>query len=424
MTALVYFTIMVLGVVSAVAGYAGISIALPHDSLWWKLFAALVASAIGLAIGAFWHLAFAAALKPEQQKLRKAAWAVVFGGCMVIGGISAFWHVAALGAPLAYTAAIYKTLTQAEQALAWLGTARNGYRNLLPRLSSFQTEVANLAACEAESGCVTGTAGTRGVYGTLNGLAGKLDGVVKSLQAVDAKFDTRTADGQKCLADLRTTMAAGAEADGGTAKASAAFDCVNAVIAEIDGKGQIERIAQEMDSLTAGLVVPVTIKTDAQKQAVENILASLKDRADAIARDARGAISEAPTPVIALDRMSPMQVVVVHWEAIAPAWATALALDMFPAVLLAFQSIIVASRRELPDGDQQKYTIADIVEVAKLSRVVDKAVAPEPRDDKPAVIDGTARRAGRIAYHTDGEEPDYTLEELDIGEDNGPRGSG
>jgi uncharacterized membrane protein SpoIIM required for sporulation len=420
MNPLTSFCILILGATSTVAGYAGLSVTLPHDSIWFKLFSALIAAAIGVSVATFWHMAFEAVLKVMQRKRQYAAWFIVFVGCIMITLISAYWHVAAIGGPAAQTAAIYDGLKQGETALAKAGESRNRYRGFTSRLSGLDSEIGNLMECEASNGCVSGSAGTKGVYGTLQTLQGKVSGIVQSIAANDERFEARMEEGGKCLAEFRSAMSSGVEADGGAAKASTAFDCLNSVIADIDGNGQLERIASEMDGLTSGLVVPVSIKTPAQKQAVDNILSGIRDRSSGIAKDARAGIQPGASTVVSLERMSAMKAVVVYWDAILPAWATGIALDLLPVLLLAFQGIIVGSRRALPDASTHEFTAGDLVKAMATVSTLQQAAMPKPAD---APIKAKSNRpvdktATTIAYRNDPNDPSYWQEDVSVYEDD------
>lgn len=420
MNARIAFCILILGATSAVAGYAGLNISFPHDSLWMKLFAALIAAAIGVAVATFWHIAFQVVLKVIQRRLQFLAWAVVIVGCLAITGMSAAWHVAAIGGDAALTAAIYETLDAGETALSDNARSRNGYRGFQSRLSGFYDEVGSLAACEDAIGCITGTPGKQGVYGTLIGMQGKIEGIIKAIAEDDRLSDTRLAEGRKCLADFRAVLSAGTAGGDGSAAASAAFDCVNAAVGAIDGNGQLERIAQEMDSLTAGLVLPVSVKTAAQKQAVENILASLRERAASIAADARKAVTPATIGTISLERMSAMKAVIVYWDEIVAAWVTGIALDLIPVLFLAFEAIRVTSTRALPDADTE-ISITEAIQTRKALNALEVAMMPKASiSEYQKTIEATAEPSRTVPFYADDNSPPYHEEEIEYREEDAP----
>lgn len=425
MDAGIRFCILILGAVSTVAGYVGLTTAMPHDGFWWKAFAAIIAVAIGVAVATFWRVAFEVTIRVIQQRFQTMAWLTVVAGCFIIAGMSAWWHAAAIAGGAAKTAAIHETLADAEGALAKAEQSRTGSRAMLARVETLAQEVGAMAACERDSGCVTGSAGAKGVFGLLSGLRDKAEGIAQSVRNTDARFDQRLAEGKACLAEFRAAPSRGAEAGGDESNASSAFDCINAVVAEIDGNAQLERIAQDMEALTTGLVVPATIRSDAQRQAVANILAGFGERAKVIAADARAAIRPSDIAPITLNRMSAMKGVIVYAAEIAPALATALALDFFPVLLLLFKAIGVASTRARPDAELQAFTAAELLKAFEIFAVMREAGARNLTVPHPimgtAIDTGTTTPAkNRITYANEDGEGDYVEEDIDIVLDDAP----
>lgn len=193
MDAGIRFCILILGAVSTVAGYVGLTTAMEHDGIWWKAFAAIIAIAIGTGVATFWRVAFEVTIRIIQRRFQTMAWVTVIVGCLIIAAMSAWWHAAAIAGGAVRTAAIHETLTDSETALARAEQSRAPYQAMLGRVETLAAEIGTMATCEREAGCVTGSPGPRGVYGLLSGLRGKADAIARSVRDADARFGARSA---------------------------------------------------------------------------------------------------------------------------------------------------------------------------------------------------------------------------------------
>lgn len=391
--------------VSVGASYAGLTESITQDTFWWKLLCGGIAGASGVAIYAFWDAAFEAATKPEQFKFRSAGWISTIVGAFFLIGMSSWWNVAAIGGSTVKMAALYEASRKVEQSFAKTLHKNTDYRSYISRLEGLSGEIANLADCEYKSGCVTGTPGKSGVYQMLRQMHSKTNNIVSSINTMDGKLVSRGDDANKCLSEMRkvrTTNSTSAEET--TDKASRSFDCVNTAMADIAGNGQLERIAQEMESFTAGIIIPVSIKSEKQRQAISNILAGITKRASAISKDARAAIKPADFEPVSVPRMSAMKAVVVYYDSVLPAWITGVGLDLLPLILLSFQSTLAASERSRPDNQARDWTIADFLEVRDLGKELLKDWPPEtaPRDtSRGKKTDIIITPTARIDFETD-----------------------
>ena len=406
--------LLIIATVSTVANYAGLGQTVPQDSLWWLLFCAAIAVAVGAAIYGFWQAAFEAVVSPPQFRLRGAGWiATLVGGAFILG-ISSYWNVTAIGGTAAQRAALQSIVTRAEEAVVGAIGVHTGYRSHLPALRSFSDDIGGLAECEARSGCITGSAGRSGVYETLGQLQAKVDSLITSTDGADAALSARARENEACLSDLRQALA-NDDADA----VSGAADCVNAILADISGNGLSSRIADAMASFSAGVVIPVSVTSNAQRQAVANILEGLQARADAIGTAARASTGNAAPELLTLARMSPMKAVVVHWDAIIPSWITGIVLDLFPLILLSFAANIAASRRLRPDAQWHAFTAGDLLTAARILGHL-KAQTEAKVDTGPEVLQPLLpdRSPNGIVYRTDRSgEPDYWYEDVDVREE-------
>lgn len=398
--------LLFLAAVSTIVSYAGLNTSIPQDSLWWKLLCAAIAVAVGVAIYVFWKAAFDAAVKPPQFKNRSAGWLATAAGSFFLLGMSSWWNVAAIGGHEAMRAGMFETLRGIETTfVSETGKAAN-YRPFIGRINTLAADLRQLADCERQSGCVSGSGGDGGVSATLAQLASNAEKLGASLNDADTGLADEAGKGRACLAEMRTRL----DANAGMSAVAEPLDCVNASMAAIAANGQLARIAQEFGAFTAGLVVPATVRTDTQKAAVANILASINTRAGAIAKDAGAAATGELPAAIGLPQMSAMKAVVHYWDSILPSWITAIALDLLPLVLLSFSATIAASKREQPDmpGD---ISLAEALRTARALDDLDAARKPKSVQAPYSV----APEPLRIAYRPEDTDPVSWDEWVEIG---------
>ena len=360
--------------VSVAASYAGLSVSLDTDSIWWLLLSGMVAGASGIAIYAFWDGAFKAVTKPEQFRFRSAGWTATFAGAFFLLGMSSWWNVAGLGGNVAKKAALYSTVTRAERSFVHARQNGGGYQVFIPRLEALDQEIDGLAQCEGSVGCITGSPGKQGVYQTLIQLRDKIRAIIASLKSADEALKSRTKEGENCLSEMREKLNANRDIKKTTNEVSDSIDCINGVIGDIDGNDQLGQISQDMINFTSGLVLPLSIRSDKQKQAVAKILDALKERGEQIAKDAMSAIKPSDTEPVSLPRMSAMKAVVVYYDSVLPSWITGIGLDLLPLILLWFQSTLVASRRSAPNPKAYDLSVGELIEALRVLKDLNDAV--------------------------------------------------
>ena len=409
--------LFVISGVSVAASYAGLDASIAIDNLWWKLLSALIAGATGVAIFTFWKGAFDAATKPDQFRFRSAGWIATFAGILFLIGMSSWWNVAGIGGPEANRAAIYDTSRQAELGLAKTVHQSTAYRGFLFRLESLAGEISNLASCESRTGCITGSPGKQGVYQTLVQMKSKMNNIIASIKSADSKLDARAQDGQKCLAEMRSALSNESLVKESANAVSKSIDCINSTMADIAGLDQLGRIAQELTSFTSGLVLPVSIRSDAQRQAVANIFKGIAKRAGFIAANAREEMKPAKFKAISLPRMSAMKAVVVYYDSVLPFWITGVGLDLLPLVLLSFASTLTASNRSRPDAPARNWTIHDYLQVRDLENLIEAerfATGAANAPSSPQQGDSETLLQ-RIGYKEDESDvPDFWYEDIEF----------
>lgn len=349
----------IVATVVGVANYKGLTQLFPDD---WsnKVYATIIAFAVAAVTFAFWHAAFSTAPLLGRFVDRLRAWVVTFLACAFIIGFSAYWSVISLGGQAAMNFGYAEVISSGEAGLATAAAAGSENEGIKAALAGMQMDVSGTAECEIQRGCLTGTPGPLGVGSTLQMIAGTLKAQSDALDAAAGNRRTQHDAGKACLAKAREAIAAATPTEERGPRLAAGIDCLNAAIAALYGDGVRQSIAQALGSLTE-VALPVTIRTERQKQAAANALASIKAKADAIAaRLEKTGQAKSFTPV-PMPPSSAATAVVVYWQAIVPAWATALALDLAPLLLLAYASAGASSRRANPDSIPLTMTVSDLV---------------------------------------------------------------
>lgn len=380
--------LMILAATSAVASYKGLSASVGAQDFYDLLFCALVAAAAGTAIFVFWAMALDAVTRPLQIRRRAVSWLTTFVGAAVIIGFSSFWNIVAVGGDTAQRAALDVIASQAETTLARAQEHAGAFQSAVPAISALSEEIEGLARCEAVTGCITGAPGKSGVYETLKQLQQKSAALIGSIAEADVKLQAHIDEGQACLEKLRGAVT---KADHNAVSEQA--DCFNSALAAIQSANISDRIAAELNSFTSGVVVPLSVSSERQKQAVASILNGLADRSKAIVGTVQSSGKDNSLEPISIERMSAMWAVIVHYQQIIPSIITAIAIDLTPLLLLGFQATLTAARRERPDAKWHKYTLGDVLEIRQMGQHIkdtfDAENAPEP---------DTAQRVKTIQY--------------------------
>ncbi|MCK0197417.1 hypothetical protein MWN34_10880 [Ancylobacter sp. 6x-1] len=373
--------LLVVAFLAALANYEGLALTIDAQTFWDRAFCAAIAIGVMSSILVFWHLAFHVVPQMLDPDHRLVAWLTTLFGTLCIVGLSAALNVAALGGHEARQVGLQEVVASAERSFA-AGSQGSGrsIQPLLPDLDAFRTYLAGLAECEAEAGCVTSTKGRSGVAATLQQLAGAAGTIVEAVSRSQADLGAKGDAARSCLAAMRAALTKPVAIERRSEEVARQVDCFNAAMTEARGIDGAAQVGQALGSFTSGIVIPVTVKTAQQKEAVARILATIKQKADELARRAAALpISEAAEPVT-MTRQNALQAVVTHASAIVPIWIVGIALDVLPLVLLVFVTIHAAAGRKDPDERMLDRPVRDVIEAR---RALPEIEAPRRRLPAP-----------------------------------------
>lgn len=391
---LVETCLLIIAIVVGVANYKGLS--MTFDADWsHKVYAAIIAVAVSSMTFAMWHGAFQTAPKLNRFVHRMRGWAITLVGCVFLLAFSAYWSIISLGGNEALRHGYANVVATGEAALAQGAAGGTDFQGIRSQLSGLEGDARAMARCEEERGCLTGSPGAGGVGSVMTMLA---DAVEAQISALDTAASVRRGahvEGKACLDQTRAAVALSTAAAERGPRLAVGIDCLNTAIASLHGDGVTQGIIQALRSLTA-VALPPTVKTDRQKHAATGALATIKAKADAIVGGLETTVAARAFEPVPMPPANAAIAVLVNWKAIIPAWATAIALDLAPLLLLAFQSAIMASRRHNPDAVLDDMTVGQLLAMRKLMDRLDG------RSSAPATISMRRGRTGTYGM-ADGE---------------------
>lgn len=327
-----YTGLNILAFISAVLNYAGFVQIIPSDDWWLKSLCLLTAIGVWVCLYLFWSYAFSILPHLRMSTKRLGGWVTILAGCMVIIALSTYWNVIAYTGKEVLRLSMTENVIRAEQQFAKAVSVTGGYESLPAQLEALSQKTFQLAEGEERSGAVTGSRGRGGISALLRQIGDNVNAIAGSLKKTAQRGQSLKNKGKACLALMRKASALGSSGEP-SAKLAAGADCLNGVMADLGNQNAASGIVQAMQGLTSGVVVPVSIRSKRQRQALTNILEGLQNQADQIAKTAR-AIPEVIVQPVTLDRPNMVTAVLKHWQSIIPAIATALAIDLLPLLLL------------------------------------------------------------------------------------------
>jgi len=352
--------LMMLAFISAVLNFAGFDLVASNADWWHKSLLALTALAVWICLYLFWDYAFSIVPDLKLRGKRLASWLTIVVGCVFIVALSAYWNVIALVGNEVHTLTLRDIGNRAQIMLSQAIDESSAYLVLAPQVASLSVHIESLATGEEQYGAISGTKGPGSISKTLRQNKSKVDAVSGAIALAFADIADLKVKGQKCLADLRSSINGKGSPETRGDAVAADVDCINETVASLGNQNVVSLIAQGMNGLTAGVVLPVSIKTAKQKQAVQNILTGLQKQADSIA-SAAATIKVSPIAPLSAERPNIMMAVLIHWKSIIPPMATAIAIDLLPLLLLILKVIRYrdAEERNVP---RQPWTAGEMID--------------------------------------------------------------
>ena len=379
-------TIAVGAAVSGLLNYAGLSREVAAENTWLLMLCAFAGLVVALSISLFWSYAFGIMPHLRWGTLRRTGWAVIGAGVGLILMVSTYWNLVAISGHAIVRELGKSVVSAAETRLAAATQIGAAYRGYQADLAAFEANTAAIRQREIDGTGLSPLAGEGSVSDTMGQV---VDAIASLRHAVDAAAHTiaeHISAGEVCLADLRAAVDAGDAAGAG-----AGLACLNQAVAlmtEQDARGSIGRTLR---GLAASVTIPAGIDTEAQRTIVATFLDTQQDQATRLAE----AIAAAP-PVtfvpLTMDQPTLIEGILIHWRAIVPAIAAALAIDLLPLIILIMQ--VLHGDNQVLQGRPRSVLTLDALEDALQHLARLQPLAPLPSLDlPPPYIDTGAENA-------------------------------
>ncbi|NRA88454.1 MAG: hypothetical protein HRU28_13930 [Rhizobiales bacterium] len=359
-------SIGVIAFISAILNYAGLA-SMVDDSWMQKGLCALTSVAVFTALYLFWTWAFGVMPELRHPQKRFASWLTVACGVIGIIALSAYWNVVALAKNEIDTLSKQSVIPRVERFYATAIRQSGVYISVKPELVGFASDIGAKANGEATNGSITGSAGKGGVTAVLRQLQASVANIVLSVdEALDVNSNLKN-KGDKCLEQLHQNIQE-------NKSYGASVNCINNVVSDLSNQNIASSVEHAMDGLTSSIIMPVSIKTDKQRQAVQNILDGLQNRADNFASKVRSINNNIIDPLI-VERPNIMAGILIYWKSIIPAIATAIAIDLVPLIILIFK-VLLYRDAETRDDPRHLWTISELSDaMAQFKQISDQSTA-------------------------------------------------
>lgn len=363
--------LLCLAILTGVLNYYGLSLFVPPDAWFQLVLCAMTGFGVTLVVSLFWTYAFHIVPDLRSPGRRAGGWMTVFVGVILILAISTYWNLIALSGDEITRLASTNVVAKAELALAQAIDGSGLFRSFLSDIAAFSGDVANQVAVEIGGGN-SGGVGNGPIATSMAQVSERLKNLSIALSAGGDALAALRMQGDQCLASLNA-----ASTSGDAARIAAQVTCANGVIGDLANQNMLSAIERGLRTLTDGIVLPATVKTDAQRAVIAGFMEDQQQRADKIAL----LVSAMEMPVIepvSAEMPNRIAGVLLHWKSIIPSIATAGAIDLLPLVLLMFRTLHSDDRRVRgePRGDLSARELVDALRQIGLLQSEIKPAAP------------------------------------------------
>ena len=268
--------------------------------------------------------------------------ALILCGLPFVVSISSWSNVTAIAGNAAMNTHIERVITKASHGLTVHYKQSTIIQNLLPDIRRELSTYTKLADNEFKHGTITGSPGSGAVVDFLNATANRLKDLEKVVATHIKTVEKKTTNARKLLDKSRTIANQDTSISERLDGVSRQFDKLNLLLSDIDANGLAESVKRTLASLSIGsgdLIQYSKIPQTAtrQKDAIASIEKTLTHTASILSSVADDITKLPSPPEITVERISPMQAVLIYADAYVPAWAAGITLDiacLFPLLFL------------------------------------------------------------------------------------------
>lgn len=387
-------TLAVLALASGVYTYLGVR-ELLNGSATMVLFGAVIyASAVSVAIYAFWTYLMRFMPHVRQAGSRGLLYFAMLIGALMIMAMSSWLNASALAGAAALEQHLANTTEDYQQRLNQAHENALAAQSLLPDIQLASQRFARLSDEERQSGALTGTSGSGTVVQLLSQMSSQLGGLQSEIEASRATVKSLFEEGGKRLAEMRRLVSSqGPIAERSNAYAEEAVQ-LSALISSLEQSSVAPSVRRAAEDLGRTFIAPVADGGDVnlqnrQTEVVGKVEAAVKAQSNALAAAADQILARPAVENLRFTPLSAPEAVIRYARDFLPSWAGAISIDLLPAVLIFILCIVQdVIRRE--EGDEEEVgdmTAAELMRAIRIQRRLrDADVDAEIEVERDAVV--------------------------------------
>ncbi|MEM9731968.1 MAG: hypothetical protein AAF903_00620 [Pseudomonadota bacterium] len=384
-------TLAILALASGVYTYLGVR-ELLNGSATVIFFGAVIYSvAVSVGIFGFWSYLMRYMPHVKTASARRGLYlAMVIGSAMIVA-MSSWLNAAALAGGAALEQHLANTTEQYQQKLEQAHDNALAAQSLLPDIELASQRFSRLSQEEANTGSLTGTAGSGTVVQLLSQMSRQLQGlsreIVESREPVKELF----AEGGKRLAAMRKLVSAPGPVD---ARANAFAEeavALSGTISALQQTSIAPAVKRAAEDLSRTFIAPVADGSSAdlanrQSDVVSRVEKSVKGQSEQLAEAADEILQRPAVLPVRYTALSAPEAVLRYAGDFLPSWAGAISIDLLPAVMIFILCIVQGAIRseEGQDADAQEMTASEMIRAVKLYKQLgtleEEGVVPPPTE--------------------------------------------
>ncbi|MEL6505750.1 MAG: hypothetical protein AAFQ10_15000 [Pseudomonadota bacterium] len=384
-------TLAILALASGVYTYLGVR-ELLNGSATVIFFGAVIYSvAVSVGIFGFWSYLMRYMPHVKTAAARRGLYlAMVIGSAMIVA-MSSWLNAAALAGGAALEQHLANTTEQYQQKLEQAHDNALAAQSLLPDIELASQRFSRLSQEEANTGSLTGTAGSGTVVQLLSQMSRQLQGL--SREIVESREPTKElfAEGGKRLAAMRKLVSAPGPVD---ARANAFAEeavALSGTISALQQTSIAPAVKRAAEDLSRTFIAPVADGSSVdlanrQNDVVGRVEKSVKGQSDQLAAAADEILQRPAVLPVRYTALSAPEAVLRYAGDFLPSWAGAISIDLLPAVMIFILCIVQGAIRseEGQDADAQEMTASEMIRAVKLYKQLgtleEQGVTPPPGD--------------------------------------------
>ena len=394
-------TLGVLAVASGVYTYLGVRELLDGTATAVFLGAIVYASAVSVAIYAFWSYLLRFMPHVRQAGSRRMLYlAMAIGSAMIIA-MSSWLNAAALAGAAAIEQHLAVTTEEYQEKLNQSHENALAAQSLLPDIQLASQRFARLSDQEAQSGALTGTSGSGTVVQLLRQMSNQLSGLQTEIEGSRVQVKLLFDEGGKRLSEMRRLVSSqGPVADRANAYGEQAVE-LSGLITSVQQTSVAPAVRRAAEDLGRTFIAPVSDGTDAdlrgrQSEVVGRVEIAVKAQSDALAAAADEILARPVVEPLRFTPLSAPEAVIRYARDFLPSWAGAISIDLLPAVLIFILCIVqdVIRREdgeEMETGDMSAAELMRAIRIQKKLRLAESDLGAEEVDEE--ADDDRRRRA-------------------------------